>query len=121
MWNMHEVAVGSWAPGMPSMNRTANCLAMNRFRHFIEESCHNSGRHYYTLCEAQNFYYGSRDVSDIEISYNDFNNQNVDNLGAKIHNQLIDEQLQAIRVIGMVGNVMYFAGDQQVGLLFINR
>lgn len=116
MWNMKEV-VGSWAPGMPSMNRSANCLAINRFGQFMEESCHSSGRNYHTLCAAENFHYGIRDVSDI----NDFKNATTSNHETIINNDLIhQEQLASLRHIGQVGNVMYFVDDQMVSKLFIN-
>lgn len=121
MWNMKEVDVGSWAPGMPSINRTANCLAMNRFGHFMEEPCSNSGRYYHTLCEAQNFYHEKRDVSDVKINHNNFNNAIINNNDAEVSNQLVDQQLQSLTLIGMVGNIIYFADNQSVGLLFNNR
>lgn len=120
MWNMKEVAVGSWAPGMPSVNRTANCLAINRFGHFMEESCHSSGRRYHTLCEAKNFDYRNRDDSDIRIKQNNFSNAII-NDDAEINNQLIHEQRQTLTLIGNVGNIMYFTNNQTVGLLFINH
>lgn len=120
MWNMKEVAVGAWAPGMPSINRTANCLAINRFGHFMEESCYKSGRRYYTLCEAQTFDHGI--ISDIEINRSDFNNAKINDHNAETEtdNQLIQQQLQALTPIGTVGNRTYFADDQEVSLVIIN-
>lgn len=115
MWNLEEVTVGSWAPGMPSMNRTANCLAINRYGQFMEESCHNSGRTYYTLCVAGNFNYESRDVPDIKANHNDPNNPNIGSRETIINSQFIDQERPAsLQLIGQVGNVMYFADDQSV-------
>ncbi len=111
------VGVGSWAPGMPSTNRSANCLVINRYGNFMEEACHSSGRYYHTLCEAQSFYHGhpgEPDVSDIKISYDD--NQDDDD-DATINDELFKEQRQAFFLIGTVGNTMYFADNQSVSLV----
>jgi len=115
--NNEEVTSGPWEEGMPSGNRSANCLAMNRDGVYKEGPCgrENHDMMFHTLCELptlvhndnQQFIYEPQRKSDIIED-----NHTMDKM--MLQNSSQGQRIKALKPIGGIGSKLFFVNEISV-------
>jgi len=112
--NNEEVTSGPWEEGMPSGNRSANCLAMNRDGVYMEGPCggqlHNMMFH--TLCELPTLVW-SDSQQFIPQQHKSTIIEDKNSVGTVIF-QKSSQGATALNPIGGVGSKLFFVTESPV-------